>query len=175
MGPMAGGSLFTKIWKGFKELEKMKYFPICLDITGQCCVVVGGGRVAEGKIAKLLRYGARIRVVSPVISPGLRLLISQDRIEWQERSYGAEDLRGAYLVIAATSEEAVNRRVAQDAKARGILVNVVDSARESSCIFPAVLEEDGMVVAVSSNGRSPSLSKRIRDKFRGVIGSELKG
>ncbi len=153
----------------------MGFFPICLDMTDRCCVVVGGGRVAERKIVKLLRYGARVRVISPVISPGLRLLINQDGIEWQERSYRPEDLHGAYLVIAATSDEAVNRGVAQDAKARGILVNVVDSARESSCIFPAVLEEDGMVVAVSSNGRSPSLSKRIRDKFRGVIGSELKG
>jgi precorrin-2 dehydrogenase/sirohydrochlorin ferrochelatase len=153
----------------------MDYFPICLDITDRCCVVVGGGRVAERKIVKLLRYGGRVRVVSPVISLGLRLLINQDRIEWQERSYRVEDLRRAYLVIAATSEEAVNRRVAQDAKARGILVNVVDSATESSCIFPAVLEEDGIVVAVSSKGRSPSLSKRIRDRFRGVIGSQLKG
>lgn len=144
-------------------------------MTDRSCVVVGGGRVAERKIVKLLRYGARVRVISPVISPGLRLLISQDGIEWQERSYGAEDLDGAYLVIAATPKEVINRKVAQYAKARGILVNVVDSARESSCIFPAVLEEDGVIVAVSSNGRSPGLSKRIRDRFKGVIGRGPKG
>lgn len=158
-----------------RDYRKMRYFPICLDITNRCCVVVGGGRVAERKIAKLLRYGARVRVVSPIISSGLRQLLYHDQIEWQKRSYQTKDLDGAYLVIAATSEKGINRRVAQDAKVRGILVNVLDSARESSCIFPAVLEEDGMVVAVSSNGRSPSLSKRIKDKFRGVIGSELKG
>ncbi|MFQ6079249.1 MAG: bifunctional precorrin-2 dehydrogenase/sirohydrochlorin ferrochelatase [Thermodesulfobacteriota bacterium] len=153
----------------------MGFFPICLDMTDRCCVVVGGGRVAERKIGKILSYGARIRVVSPMISLGLRQLLYQDQIEWQERSYRAEDLDGAYLVIAATPKEVINRKVAQDAKARGILVNVVDSARESSCIFPAVLEEDGVIVAVSSNGRSPGLSKRIRDRFKGVIDSGLKG
>ncbi|NIS69698.1 MAG: siroheme synthase, partial [Proteobacteria bacterium] len=86
-----------------------------------------------------------------------------------------EDLSGAYLVVAATSDEAINRRVAQDGKARRILVNVVDSVGESSCIFPAVLEENGVVVAVSSNGGSPRLSKRIRDKLRRGIASELRG
>lgn len=158
-----------------RDHRRTRYFPVCLDITDRSCVVVGGGRVAEGKTMKLLRYGARVRVVSPVISPGLRRLMDGEEIEWQERSYSAEDLGGAYLVIAGTSEEEINRRVARDAKDRGILVNVVDSVRESSCIFPAILEEKGVVVAVSSNGKSPTLSKRIRDRLRGTIGGELKG
>nr|NIS71636.1 hypothetical protein [Pseudomonadota bacterium] len=86
----------------------MRYFPICLDITDRRCVVVGGGRVAERKILKLLRYGACIRVVSPAISQGLRQLVDQDQIEWRKGTYGTEDLSGAYLVVAATSDEAIN-------------------------------------------------------------------
>jgi siroheme synthase-like protein len=153
----------------------MKYFPVSLDIKGCPCVVVGGGRIAERKIVKLLSYGGHVRVVSPTISPGLRARFDQGKIEWRARSYQVEDLGEARLVVAATSDRAVNQRVAQDAQTMRVFVNVVDSEPDSSFIFPALLEEAGVVVAVSSHGKSPGLSKRVRDRLNGRIGREFIG
>lgn len=153
----------------------MRYLPLCLDMTDRRCVVVGGGPVAERKTMKLLDHGARVRVVSPRITPGLHERVQRGEIEWEGRSYRVKDIVRACLVVAATSDGGVNRKVAMDAKARGLLVNVVDSPSESSCIFPAVLEEEGITVAVSSNGGYPRLSKRIRDRLRGRIAGELRG
>jgi precorrin-2 dehydrogenase/sirohydrochlorin ferrochelatase len=120
-----------------------KYFPINLDIKGKKCVVVGGGVVGKRKAEKLKAFGAKVILI--------------------KNNYKALDIKGAYLVFAATNNRKVNAAVARDAKKMGIPVNVADSAAESSFILPAVLVKKELTIAVSPSGKSPKRAVKVRD------------
>src|SRR5579863_7904929 len=92
----------------------------CLDLNGRRCLVVGGGPVAAEKAAGLIAAGARVTLVAPELGEGCGALT----VEWRPRRYRRRDLRGMFLVIAATSERAANERVHRDAERRGMLCNV---------------------------------------------------
>ena len=104
----------------------MDYYPIFLNLQNRLCVVIGGGKVAEGKVDGLLAAAARVRVVSPALTPALEQLARDQRIEHLQRAYLPGDLAEAFLAISATDERAVNEQVWQEANARNLLVNVVD-------------------------------------------------
>ncbi len=147
----------------------MKYYPINLNIKDRRCVVIGGGRVAERKVRNLLLCGARVRVVSPDLTDRLSKWVSQRKIDDTRSEYRASHLKGAFLVYAATSDRKVNAEIARDAAKRKLLVNVVDSAKDSAFILPAVLRKRGVSIAVSTDGLSPATSVRIRDRIRKFI------
>ncbi|MBI2304169.1 MAG: bifunctional precorrin-2 dehydrogenase/sirohydrochlorin ferrochelatase [Chloroflexi bacterium] len=140
----------------------MAYYPLFVRLEGKECLVVGGGEVAERKVASLLDYGARVRVVSPSLSPGLKGLVEAGRVSWVSRSYESGDSKGAFLAFAATDDNEVNQRVAQEVEEAGGLVNVVDSPRRCRFIVPAVVRRGELVMAVSTGGHSPALAKRVR-------------
>jgi len=143
----------------------MKYYPINLNIKDRLCLVIGGGRVAERKVKNLLLCGARVRVVSPDLTDRLSKWVSQGKIDDTRSEYRASHLKGAFLVYAATSDRKVNAEIARDAAKRKLLVNVVDSAKDSAFILPAVLRKRGVSIAVSTDGLSPATSVRIRDRI----------
>jgi precorrin-2 dehydrogenase/sirohydrochlorin ferrochelatase len=149
--------------------DRRKYYPINLNIKGKLCVVIGGGRVAERKVENLLRYGGRVRVVSPGLSVRLSKWVSQGKMDYTPNEYRSSHLKGAFLVYAATSDRKVNAEIARDAAKRRLLVNVADSARESTFILPAVLRNREISIAVSTNGLSPTKSVRIRDRIKELI------
>ncbi|MEI0737981.1 NAD(P)-dependent oxidoreductase [Paenibacillus sp. JTLBN-2024] len=95
------------------------YMPVMLDCWGRVCVVVGGGRVAERKVGELLACSAQVKVVSPEVTPVLRRHHEQGELEWIPRGYEAGDLAGAFMAHAAADDPEVNRRVAEEARARG--------------------------------------------------------
>jgi siroheme synthase-like protein len=138
----------------------------CLDLEGRSVLVVGGGRVALEKVCGLLDCSARVTVVAPETLPELREL----PVDWIERGYHASDLRGRFLVVAATSSTPLNRRVFADAEARGVFCNVVDVPELCSLILPAVHREGPIAVAVSTGGASPALAQRIRDDVAAFVG-----
>jgi len=142
---------------------KELYYPIALKLKGRTVLVVGGGEVAERKVKTLLRFGAQIRVVSPDLTPALLRLFKSHRIAWRDRIVKASDLEGADLVIAATSDAAVNKRISVWAKRRGILANVVDRAFLSTFISPAILRTSRAVVAVYTHGVDPVLSRDLKN------------
>jgi len=143
----------------------------CLDVAGRRCVVVGGGPVALEKAAGLAGCGAAVTVVAPDLDPGFAAL----EVTWVARGYRRRDLRGAFLVIAATSDRAVNERVHRDAEARGLLSNVADVPALCNFILPAVHREGPIAVAVSTGGASPALAQRIRDDVAGLVGPRHAG
>lgn len=142
---------------------KELYYPIALKLKYRDALVVGGGQVAERKVKTLLRFGARIRVVSPDLTPELLRLSKSHRIAWSDRPAKASDIKCADLVIVATSDSAVNKRISVWAKRRGILANVVDRASLSSFISPAILRTPKAVVAVYTHGRDPALSRDLKN------------
>ena len=147
-------------------------YPVTLKISGRLCAVVGGGQVAERKILALLKAGAQVRTVSPQLTETLQELAAAGRIDWLSRYFQARDVTGAMLVFAATDSREVNATVAQEAKKAGQLVNIADAPEQCDFQVPAVLRQRDLTIAVSTNGKSPALSARIRKQLETDYGPE---
>jgi siroheme synthase-like protein len=98
----------------------MSLVPVVLDLEGVFCVVIGAGAVAERKIGTLLRGGARVRVVAPVATPAIRAWARRGRLDWRRTTWRPASRRGARLVLACASDDAVNRAVAVRARSAGV-------------------------------------------------------
>ena len=143
-----------------------RYYMACLDLEGRSCLVVGAGPVGLEKATGLVECGARVTVVAPRAVAGFDAL----DVEWLAREYDPADLDGQFLVIAATSNEELNRRVFADAEARGLLCNVADVPELCSFILPAVHREGPIAVAVSTGGASPALAQLLRSRIAAQVG-----
>ncbi|MBE0466675.1 MAG: bifunctional precorrin-2 dehydrogenase/sirohydrochlorin ferrochelatase [Candidatus Desulforudis sp.] len=140
-------------------------YPVFVKLAGQPCLVVGGGRVAGRKVRSLLEAGARVRVISPALADDLRELAAAGAIEYEPRGYRPGDVVGAMLVISAADDPAVNRAVAEDCRARRILLNAVDDPEHCSFYVPAALRRGDLTIAVSTGGKSPLLARKIRERL----------
>ena len=123
----------------------MRHFPIFLDLRDRLVVVVGGGPIAERKIALVSQSGARIRIVAPALTHALSAARDSGGLEHVAREFEPADVDGARLVIAATSDLTVNRAVAMAADRRGIVVNVVDDLELSTGILPAIVDRSPII------------------------------
>lgn len=141
------------------------YYPLFLDLTDKLCIVVGGGAVAERKARGLLNAGARVRLISPEVTRGVRRLAGQGRIEVVPREYQEGDLDGAALAIAATNASEVNMRVKGESKRLSIPLNVADRPDLGDFIVPAVVRKGPVVVAVSTSGLLPVLARRLKEEI----------
>lgn len=155
-------------------MERMKYYPVFLNLTGRPCTVVGGGRVAERKVKGLVACEASVTVISPEITPGLAELHSRGELTWVERSYRAGDLAGAFLVIAATDDTEVQVLVHDEAERLGILLNVADVPDLCGFILPATVRRGDLAVSVSTGGKSPALARKLRLELEKKIGPEYR-
>jgi precorrin-2 dehydrogenase/sirohydrochlorin ferrochelatase len=143
----------------------MRYYPICVDMAGRACLVVGGGIVAERKVTGLLESGARVTVVSPALTARLEAWAHEGQIRVIRRGYETGDLADQSLVFIATDDGEVNATVAADARAAGVLINAADDPAHCDFIIPAVLTRGALTVAVSTGGASPALSRAVRDEL----------
>jgi siroheme synthase-like protein len=145
-------------------------YPIILEMAGRTAVVVGGGNIAEDKVEKLLPAEATIRVISPEVTPRIKALVDEGRAEWMEREYKDGDLEDAFIVIAATDSHQANGKVFEEAERRGIPINAVDDVEYCTFIAPAVFRNGSLIVAISTEGKAPTLAVRIRDKLKELYG-----
>ena len=145
-------------------------YPVSLSVDGRDCLVVGGGQVAARKATELAHCGADVLVVAPKVDPQIR---SHPGVRVEERPYEKGDVRGRWLVVAATDDRAVNRSVAGDAEAAGVWVNAVDDPEACSFTAPALLRQGPVVVAVSTGGHSPAMAAWLRDRLAGMVGPEM--
>ncbi len=152
-----------------KSDNKRSYYPLFLDITDKQCLVLGGGKVAERKVAVLLQFNARVIVVSPFITKALLKLHRENRIECFQRVYTAEDLHDAALIFACTDNGAINKRIKKDAARNNIPVNVVDNPDLCDFIVPSIVKKGDLVIAISTSGTLPLLSKKLREKIEDTI------
>jgi len=148
------------------------YYPLLLSLEGRSCMVVGGGKVAEGKVEGLLAAGGDVTVIGPNLSERLLAWFEKGRIGWRPRSYQKGDLDGCLLVVAATEDRHVNEKVWQEAQEHSILLNAVDDPSHCNFILPAVHRQGDLVVAVSSSGLAPAFSVWLRDRIARSIGPE---
>jgi siroheme synthase-like protein len=131
---------------------------------------VGGGKVALRKIELLRRFGAYITCVSPELAPGVERLKSARKIRHIKRAYSKKALLGSYkLVIAATNNITLNKRIAKDCRGKGVLVNVVNKRAGADVTMPAILKKRGLLIAVSTDGKDCSRAKGVKDRLRDVV------
>jgi precorrin-2 dehydrogenase/sirohydrochlorin ferrochelatase len=148
------------------------YYPAILDIAGRRAVVVGAGKVGEGKIAGLLSAGAAVKVVSVTATAQVRRWADEGEIELELRPFESRDLDGGFLVIAATQDNDTNVRVFEEAERRQMLCNVVDVTHLCNFILPSIVRRGDLAIAVSTGGASPALARRIRISLGQCYGDE---
>jgi precorrin-2 dehydrogenase/sirohydrochlorin ferrochelatase len=137
------------------------YYPLHLDLTGRRCLVVGGGPVAERKVAGLLVAGAWVRVLSPAVTPELRRLAEEGQIDLHLQPYDSSLLEGIALAFAATDNAEVNAQIAADAARLNVWVNRADAFEAGDFIVPAVLRRGELCLSLSTGGNHPLLTTRL--------------
>jgi uroporphyrin-III C-methyltransferase/precorrin-2 dehydrogenase/sirohydrochlorin ferrochelatase len=147
----------------------MKLYPLFADLSGRQVLVVGGGPVGERKAAALLEAGATVIVGAPALSPALQSWAEQGRVEWRNGRFDEAWLEDAWLVIAATDDAALHRRIRDLAEARHLFVNVVDDAEQSSFHVPAVIDRAPVTIAISSGGHAPMLARLLRERLEVLV------
>ena len=148
----------------------MAGYPIQLEIENMPCLVVGGGSVALRKVKSLVRCGACVTVISPALCDGLAELVEHGSIRHIARGYEACDVDGYDLVISATDDSRINRQVAREARAFGVLVNVIDAPEEGNFTVPSSVDAAPLLLTISTGGISPAFSRMMRQELEETYG-----
>jgi precorrin-2 dehydrogenase / sirohydrochlorin ferrochelatase len=149
-------------------------YPVLLDLAEKCCVIVGGGRVAERKVDGLLEAGARVIVISPMLTDKLTQRFDRGEIDVRCQVYesGLIAALRPLLVFAATNDPTVNSQVVNEARYIGVLVDAIDASTKRDFSTMATLRRGVITVGISTDGASPALTKHLRSRLDALIGSE---
>jgi precorrin-2 dehydrogenase / sirohydrochlorin ferrochelatase len=147
-------------------------FPLFLKLKARKCLVVGAGKIGEGKIAGLLEAGAQVRTVAPTATKRVKAWARQGKIRWLARIFRDTDLRACFCVVAATSSKELHKRIFRLARQQGVLCNVVDVPELCDFYYPAVVRRGPLQIAISTSGESPALAQRLRTKLEAEFGPE---
>ena len=140
----------------------MDHLPIFINIRKKPCVVIGGGDIALRKINILLKAQAKVDCLSPSFSRDIKNLSKDGHITLINKSFDQTDIKDYSIIIAATDDSSVNSSISAIAQVKNIPVNVVDSPELSSFIMPSIVDRSPLIIAVSSSGKAPVLSRIIR-------------
>ena len=153
-------------------------YPVYIKLSCKKCLVVGGGKIAQGKAIQLLKAKAAVTIVSPTLTSKLSKLVEQKKIEYMQKTFKPDDLTGFFLVIAATNNTQVNTIIFTHAEKQNMLVNVVDVPELCNFYVPSVFQNGDLMVAISTNGKAPALARLIRLKLQKYLpkglGKEIK-
>jgi len=153
-------------------MKRFPYYPIYLDIEERNVVIIGGGNVCARKAETMMKYGARVTVVSPELTDEIEQWATDGCLAIRRKPYEEADLDGAHIVIASTDDQSVNEQIAADCRARRIPVNVVDVTPLCEFIVPAIIEKGSIQIAVSTGGKSPALARTLKEDLNRAIGPE---
>lgn len=140
-------------------------YPIYLKLRDRPVVMIGGGRVAERRLRRLLDSDARLTVVSPAARPKIEALAREGRLHWEKRCFRPGDLDGVALAFLATGDSRVVEEVTREARKRGTLLNTAEDERPSDFHVPATTAVGDVEVAVSTGGASPRLAAALRSRL----------
>ncbi len=147
-------------------------YPVLLELGGRRAVVVGEAAVAAGKVDGLLAAGATVTVIAPGPAAALDRLAAEPGVTVRRRGYLPGDLAGAFLCVAGAADPMLRSAVAAEARAAGVLVNVMDDVPNCDFAAPAVVRRGDLVVAVGTGGRAPALASRLRADLGERFGPE---
>jgi len=144
-------------------------YPLFLHVENREVLVIGAGTVAEKKVEDLVVAGARVRIVAPRATKRLRAMAKEGTIAMHARAFTEADLDGAWLAVSATDSRSVAKRVFKEAERRHIFVLAVDDPKHGSAISSSVVRRDPFVVAISSSGQAPALTRLVRELVEQVL------
>ena len=153
----------------------MPFFPIFVDLSQKKVLVVGGGKVAHRKVKSLLRFTKNIKVVAPKVSEELEELIKEKGLKLVRRYFRSSDLKGVDLVIVAVNKLSLQERIFRMCEKRGILCNSVDSPNLCNFLFPSLIVRGDVTLGISTSGRAPALSRRLRELIEECLPEDLEG
>ncbi len=152
------------------------YFPMFVDISQKKILVIGGGKIAARRVRTLLKFADHIEVTAPAICKEMKEILEKEaqkeirQVRWNCRKVGEEDLKessdfltGAEIVLTATDDRNLNRKITEACKIRNILVNTADDKSRCDFYFPAVTEKDGVVIGMNSSGKNPKAVREVRE------------
>lgn len=150
-------------------------FPIFLKLEELSVLIVGGGYVGNEKLTALLQnsQAATVKLVAAEISSQIKEYSKKYNVELIERPYQSSDIDDADIVIAALNDRKVSEQVAADAKAKGKLVNVADKPELCDFYLSSVVQKGSIKIAISTNGKSPTIAKRLKEVFSTMIPDEM--
>jgi precorrin-2 dehydrogenase/sirohydrochlorin ferrochelatase len=150
----------------------MRYYPVNLDIQNRKCLVVGGGDVGTRKVMTLLDCGAKVIVVSPEVTEKIEEVSNKGLIKLERRGFKPSDLDKMFLVIGATDNPELNRRIHTGAERLGMLCNIADRPEVCNFILPAIVNRGDLIIAISTSGKSPAFAKKLRKDLEKKFGTE---
>jgi len=155
--------------------DRNTLYPIFLKLSELRVLIVGGGLVAEEKLHFLLKSSpdAIVTMVATFFRDGTKEIAAKGQVTRHTRSFEPEDLNGHQLVIAATDDEAVNHLIYLICRKRGILVNVADNPPLCDFYMGGIVTKGNVKIAISTNGKSPTTAKRLRQFFEEIIPEDI--
>ena len=152
-------------------MERNNLYPIFLKVKNLQVLIVGGGFVAEEKLTFLLKSSpdANVTIVSPMFREGTIALAKKGNVKLINKKYKKWYLKGKHIVVATTDIPKVNEKVYKHCRKRSILVNVADNPPYCDFYMGGIVTKGNVKVAISTNGKSPTTAKRLRQFFEEVI------
>lgn len=144
---------------------EVSMYPVNLVLEHKPVLVLGGGPIALQKVKGLLEAKGDVTVIAPALCTELLHLSSLKQLTWLPKEYIPGDERGFFLLVCATDDQKVNERAAHRAMKKNMLVNVVDQPRLSNWTAPSVIRQGDLLVTISTNGKSPALSRYLRQQW----------
>jgi len=153
----------------------MKRFPLFVNLDKLPVLVVGGGDIAERKINLIIKANANVEVLARKFSPNVEQLISKKKLKKIKKSLDISSLGSNYsLIIAATDNKQINKKLFNFAKKNNILINVVDQPELCTCTFGSIVERGDLVIAISTGGSAPVFARNLREKFETLLPQSTK-
>lgn len=148
---------------------KNRYFPLFVPSSGRNVLVVGAGTIGLRRIQTLMKFDFQVTVVCLAAGEEVKRLAGEGRITLRETPYSSEQLAGCFMVLACTGDRAVNHRIGQDAKERGLFVSVCDNREECNFFFPAVATGEEVTAGIAGTGENHGATKNAAAKVREII------
>jgi siroheme synthase-like protein len=154
--------------------DAKRYYPVFLDLEDKPVIVIGGGTVACEKVAGLRKAGARITIISPALAPELQELKDAGALDHVARPWQPSDLDQDWAVVmVATDDGAVNRRVSEESRSRRVWCNAADDPANCDFILPSVVRRGRITLAASTAGASPALARRLREELDAYLTDDM--
>ena len=151
----------------------MSFFPAFLKLENKKILVVGGGKIAGDKISHLLDFTSNITIIAPVVEERVQSFIASNNLTYYKRTYRAGDIEGFFIVIVAVDNLEIQKEIYQECQEKGVLCNAVDSIEYCDFIFPSYIKEGDLIIAFSTSGASPALSKYLRRAIEKLIPKDI--
>jgi siroheme synthase-like protein len=159
----------VSIMTGQQDFPARAHFPLFADVRGKKALLIGGGPVAARRLRALCHFAFQLRAVAPAFLPEIEAMAAAGLVALDRRPFQPSDIQGAFLVVAATGDRAVNRQAALLAKEAGAFVSVADRQEESNCYFPGLALGQDLTAAVTGNGHNHQAVKEAAAKIRAVL------